>query len=344
MIRLVRLVRNVEFAQLFDTFFITAITTILVVRFYLKITGYPQIGGSTLHISHLLPGMLLMLLALMVLLGAVNRAARGFAAVTGGLGFGLAWDELGKFITNDNNYFFHATPGLIYLTFVILYLIVRYSSQRRFTEDDYMANLLDLIKDAAIKDLDPREYQHAKELLGHVSKSNALYGPAKEMLERVRPTAARQPSLLDRIINDIKKPLVSLSRREFFSRLVVGIAVAYGFAALVASVLFFAAATLPDNYQVSTILRGDETDFIGGLSALISAVLAGAATYKYRQGRASRAFRLFEQSLLVNIFIGQVVLFFKSEGVAIFWLAVTLFLLVNLELLSGERKTLKPTP
>jgi hypothetical protein len=112
----------------------------------------------------------------------------------------------------------------------------------------------------------------------------------------------------------------------------------------VASVLFFAAATLPDNYQVSTILRGDETDFIGGLSALISAVLAGAATYKYRQGRASRAFRLFEQSLLVNIFIGQVVLFFKSEGVAIFWLAVTLFLLVNLELLSGERKTLKPTP
>lgn len=343
MIRLVRLVRNVEFAQLFDAFFITSITTILVVRFYLKITGYPQIGGSTLHISHLLPGTLLMLVALMVLLGAVNRAARGFAAVTAGLGFGLAWDELGKFITNDNNYFFHATPGLIYLTFVILYLIVRYSSQRRFTEDDYMANLLDLIKDAAIKDLDPREYQHAKELLGHVSKNNILYEPAREMLERVKPTAARQPSLLDRIINDIKKPLVSLSRRHFFSRLVIGVAVAYGFASLVAAVFFFAAATLPDNYQVSTILRGDETDFIGGFSASASAVLAAAATYKYTRGQ-DRAFRLFEQSLLVNIFIGQVVLFFKSEGVAIFWLAVTLFLLVNLELLSSERKSLTPTP
>ena len=101
MIRLVRIVRNVEFAQLFDAFFITSITTILVVRFYLKITGYPQIGNSTLHISHLLPGSLLMLIAVLVLLGAVNRATRNFAAVLAGVGFGLVWDELGKFITKN---------------------------------------------------------------------------------------------------------------------------------------------------------------------------------------------------------------------------------------------------
>src|SRR6185437_9734947 len=147
----VHIVRNVEFAQLFDSFFITAITTILVVRAYLELTGYPQIGGSTLHISHLLPGSLLMLFAVIILLAAVNRAARGFAAIVAGIGFGLVRDELGKFITKNNNYFFHATPGLIYLTFVILYLLVRYTAQRRFTEDDYMANVLDLLKDAAIK-------------------------------------------------------------------------------------------------------------------------------------------------------------------------------------------------
>jgi membrane-anchored glycerophosphoryl diester phosphodiesterase (GDPDase) len=116
MIRLVRIVRNVEFAQLFDTFFISAITTILAVRFYLKVTGYPEIGTSNLHISHLLPGSLLMLASVLVLLAAVNRAARGFAAITAGIGFGLCWDELGKFITKDNDYFFHATPGLIYIT------------------------------------------------------------------------------------------------------------------------------------------------------------------------------------------------------------------------------------
>ena len=336
---MVRIVRNVEFVQLFDSFFITSISTILAVRFYLKITGYPQIGGSTLHISHLLPGTLLMLAALIVLLSAVNRAARNFAAITAGLGFGLAWDELGKFITKDNNYFFHATSGLIYLTFVILYLIVRYSARRSFSEEEYMANFLDLIKDAAIKDLDRREYQHAKELLSHVSKNNVLYAPAKEILDKVKPNPDREPSVLDKAINEIKKPLVNLSQRYFFYRLVIGVAIVYGFASLAAAAFFFAGATLPDNYQVSTILKGDESDIVGGISALVSAILAMIATYKYLGGKEHRAFRFFEQGLLVNIFIGQIILFFKSQDIAMAWLAVTLFLLINLELLSAEKKT-----
>lgn len=335
---MVRVVRNVEFVQLFDSFFITAISTILVVRFYLKITGYPQVGGSTLHIAHLLPGTLLLLGAVILLLTAVNRAARGFAAIMAGLGFGLAWDELGKFITKNNNYFFHATPGLIYLTFVILYLIIRYISQRSFTQDEYMANLLDLIKDAAIKDLDEHEYAHARQLLAHVSKDHYFYEPVRHMMASVRPNIKREPSLLDKAVGLVKKPLLELSRQTFFSKLVISIAFVYGFASLAAAAFFFAGATLPDNYHVSTLLEGDESDIIGGISALASAVLAVIAMFKYQTGHVRRAYRYFEQGLLVNIFLGQVVLFFKSQGVAIFWLAITLFLLVNLELLAAEHK------
>lgn len=341
MIRVVRIVRNVEFAQLFDTFFITAITTILAVRFYLKVTGYPEIGNSTLHISHLLPGSLLMLASILVLLAAVNRAARGFAAVLAGIGFGLAWDELGKFITKDNNYFFHATPGLIYLTFVILYLLVRYSAQRRFSQDDYMANVLDLLKDAAIKDLDHREYRHAKELLEHVSPHHVMYGPTKEMLEKVKPAPDRQPSLLDKLIQAFKWPLLMLSKQEYFPRLVVNVALVYGLVSLMAAIFFFAGAALPDSIHVTNFLQGDESDLLGGVSALISALLAAAGVYKYTRGRSRKAYKYFEQGLLVNIFIGQVVLFFKSQGVALVWLAVTLLLLINLELLSAEHKSVK---
>jgi len=337
MIRIARIVRNVEFAQLFDTFFIMAITTILVVRFYLKITGYPQIGGSNLHISHLLPGSLLMLVSILILLAAVNRAARGFAAVVAGMGFGLVLDELGKFITKDNNYFFHATPGLIYLTFVILYLLVRYSAQRRFTQDDYMANVLDLLKDAAIKDLDTREYQHAKELLAHVSPSHTLYAPTKTMLELVKPSPVRQPSMLDKFINGLKWPLLVLSRQRYFPRLVLSVALIYGFISLAAAAFFIAGATLPDSRHVIRLLQGDESDIAGGIAALISASLSIFAAYRYFGGKIRRAYRLFEQSLLVNIFMGQVVLFFKSQAVALTWLAVTLLLLINLELLSAEK-------
>lgn len=335
--RLVRIVRNVEFAQLFDTFFVTAITTILAVRFYLKITGYPAIGTSTLHISHLLPGSLLMLVSILVLLAAVNRAARGFAAVLAGFGFGLAWDELGKFITKDNNYFFHATPGLIYLTFVILYLLVRYAAQRRFTQNDYIANVLDLLKDAAIKDLDSREYEHAKQLMAHVSPRHVMYEPTKRMLETVKPSPMREPSVLDKTITAFKWPLTTLSRQRYFPRLVVNVALVYGLISLVAALFFFTAAALPDNIHVTSLLQGDETDLIGGLSALLSAVLTAAGSYKFIHGRTRKAYRYFEQGLLVNIFLGQVVLFFKNEGVALIWLAATLFLLINLELLSADK-------
>ena len=337
MVRLVRIVRNVEFCQLFDTFFITAISTILIIRFYLKITGYPQIGGSTLHISHLLPGSLLMLVAIIILLSAVNRGARGFSAFIAGIGFGLDWDELGKFITKDNNYFFHATPGLIYITFVALYFIVRYSAQRRFSADDYMANVLDLLKDAAIKDLDEREFQHAKELMANVPKDHLLYAPAMEMLERVKPTPMRQPSVLDKFINNAKKPLMTISRQPYFPQLVVNVALAYGAVTLFAAIFFLAGATLPDSKHITGFLEGDESDLIGAGSAFISAVLTGAAAYRYVNGKVKRAYKYFEQSLLVNIFIGQVVLFFKSQAIALVWLAITLLLLINLELLSAER-------
>jgi hypothetical protein len=337
MSKYVRIVRNVEFAQLFDTFFITSITTILVIRFYLKLTGYPQIGGSTLHISHLLPGSLFMLAAVLVLLAAVNRGARGFAAFLAGLGFGFVWDELGKFITKDNNYFFHATPGLIYITFVVLYLIVRYASQRKLTENDYIANVLDLLKDAAIKDLDVREYEHAKQLLTHVSHDHILYGSTKAMLENVKPSPMRQPSVVDKFINALKWPLVTLSRQRFFPRLVITIALIYGFISLAAAAFFAAGATLPDSRHVMSILQGDESDIAGAIAASISALFSLAAALRYFSGQISRAYKLFEQSLLVNIFIGQVILFFKSQPVALAWLAFTLLLLINLELLSAEK-------
>jgi len=337
MAKYVRIVRNVEFAQLFDTFFITAITTILVIRFYLKVTGYPQIGGSTLHISHLLPGSLFMLAAVLVLLAAVNRGARGFAAFLAGLGFGFVWDELGKFITKNNNYFFHATPGLIYITFVVLYLIVRYASQRKLTENDYIANVLDLLKDAAIKDLDVREYEHAKQLLAHVSRDHVLYGSTKAMLESVKPSPMREPSLLDKFINALKWPLVTLSRQKFFPRLVITVALIYGFISLAAAAFFAAGATLPDSRHVITLLQGDESDIAGAIAALVSALFSLVAAYRYFAGHISRAYKLFEQSLLVNIFMGQVILFFKSQAVALTWLAFTLLLLINLEMLAAEK-------
>ncbi|MDB5161264.1 MAG: hypothetical protein JWO96_644 [Candidatus Saccharibacteria bacterium] len=338
MARIVRVVRNVEFNRLFDDFFISAISTILIIRFFLKLSGYPQIGGSDLHISHLLPGILLLLTAFLLLLAAVNRAVRDFSAMLGGIGFGFVWDELGKFITKDNNYFFKATPGLIYITFVALYLIVRWAAQKRFTQDDYLANVLDLIKDSAVKDLDQREYEHAHELFAHVSREHPLYAPTKLLLEAVEPSVQSERTLVDRATDIVTAPLHYVSLKRGFPRLVLGISFLYGLACLAGAVFFFVGA-FHDKLQLDfTILKGEQTDVVGAISMLASAVFVVIGAVRYLHGRHRRAYRFFEQALLVNIFVGEIVLFFKSPVVAIAALAATLILLFNLQILIADSK------
>jgi hypothetical protein len=333
--RIVRLVRNVEFSRLFDSFFISAVSTILIVRFYLEITGYPQIGGSTLHISHLLPGTILMLAAILIMLAAVNRAVRDFAAVLAGIGFGLSWDELGKFITQNNNYFFKPTMGLIYLTFVLLYLLARYAGQRRLSQDDYIANAIDLIKEAAIKDLDTWEYEYAKELMMHVSPNHILYEPTMEMLRKVKPSGKRTPLLTERITSAVMKPVHILSEKRYFTQLVEFIAVLYGLVNIFVT-LFYLYGALNGERITEGILKGDNSDLAGALSSFITVFMLVAGAYYYRRGRHKRAYELFESGLLINIFVGEVILFFKSPKVAIGSLFITLFLLASIKLLSVE--------
>src|SRR5665648_665309 len=118
-----RLARDADLGALLETFFVVACTTVLVIRTQLWATNYPQLGGGGLHIAHLLYGGIFMVIAIGLLLIFLNRSIRRPAAVIGGVGFGFFIDELGKFITSDNNYFFAPAAALIYLIFIGMYMI-----------------------------------------------------------------------------------------------------------------------------------------------------------------------------------------------------------------------------
>ena len=66
-----------------------------------------------------------MMVALLMIFSFLGRHIQRVAAVVGGLGFGTFIDELGKFLTEDNNYFFEPAIMLIYLIFIGLYLFLR---------------------------------------------------------------------------------------------------------------------------------------------------------------------------------------------------------------------------
>src|SRR5882672_11270638 len=93
-------IRSVEIGELQDTFLVSAVVMILVIRLQLFLTHYPQLGSGKLHIAHLLWGGLLMMLAVLLLISFLGRTVRTAGAIAGGLGFGFFIDELGKFITS----------------------------------------------------------------------------------------------------------------------------------------------------------------------------------------------------------------------------------------------------
>lgn len=79
---------------------VTFAATVVITRYYLEWTGYPQIGGGELHIAHLLWGGPALLIASLLPLIFANRRTYHWAAVLSGVGVGLFIDEVGKFITN----------------------------------------------------------------------------------------------------------------------------------------------------------------------------------------------------------------------------------------------------
>ncbi len=98
-------------------------TSVVITRVFLQLTGFPKIGGdSGLHIAHLLWGGLLLFIATLLPMIYANQWVYPFMAILAGAGVGLFIDEVGKFITATNDYFYPAAAPLIYGFFLITVL------------------------------------------------------------------------------------------------------------------------------------------------------------------------------------------------------------------------------
>jgi hypothetical protein len=97
--------------------------TVMAVRLYLDAAGYPKVGGGGLHVAHMLWGGLLLVVAALLLQLFVGRRALNLSALAAGVGVGLFIDEVGKFITESNDYFFAPAAPIIYGAVLLLLLL-----------------------------------------------------------------------------------------------------------------------------------------------------------------------------------------------------------------------------
>ena len=132
-VELPRLVRRTSAPQLVLNVLISFGATVLIVRLYLELTGYPRLGNATLHIAHLLYGGLALAAACLLMIIFATPSGIRIGAMLTGIGLGLFFDEVGKFITANNDYFYRPAAPIIYLialSFALLYLLLRRRAQK----------------------------------------------------------------------------------------------------------------------------------------------------------------------------------------------------------------------
>lgn len=178
-----------------EAFVLIAIATILLTRLYLELTGYPQVGGGNLHIAHALWGGALMMLALLtgwLLLGTGPRVA---AVITGGIGFGLFLDEVGKFVTKDNDYFYGPAAEIMYILVVLILVGARVVRDfRPLTARECLASATATAADGVARGLADRRRETALALLLQAEQAGAdpdAVAPVRALLIAAEPAGDR---------------------------------------------------------------------------------------------------------------------------------------------------------
>ena len=314
----------------------TGVATVLVIRTQLWLTNYPQLGGHGLHIAHLLWGGLFMLVAIGLLLTFVGRGIRRPAAVLGGVGFGFFIDELGKFITADNNYFYRPAAALIYLVFIALFLISR-ALQRRagLSPAEELANAIDLLSDAARNGLDETTRRRALTMLARAEREEPAAAGVRALTEALPVRPPSPPGTIPRAVAAARLMAGRLAAWHGFPRLVSWL---FGIWALLSVVAVFE-LVLSIGIDVGGGHPGYVSDRVGDLavvnvaslaSSVVSAALVAQGVLRLRHGDRAGAWRSFDRALLIAIFVTQVFAFVESQLGAVFGLAVDLVLLAAL--------------
>ena len=180
-------VRNSDAPELIELFLVAAVASVLAIRGFLAATGYPQLGGEGLHIAHMLWGGLCMTIAMLVLFAALGRVAQRLAAILGGIGFGAFIDELGKFITSDNNYFYEPTIGLIYITFIAIFLVLEAFRRQEPGPSEALANAFNQLELAAGRPLDAETKQSTLSLLAKSDTSDPVVQGLTAFVQTIEP-------------------------------------------------------------------------------------------------------------------------------------------------------------
>ncbi len=202
-----RLVRRLFAERYLLLILLTFAGSVAFTRLFLEISGYPQIGNSVLHIAHLLWGGVFLFAGSLLPLLFANQRAMDISAILAGLGMGLFIDEVGKFITRTNDYFFPAAAPIVYVVFLLTLLVyVLFKPRKTPDQRTRLYHVIELMEEVLEGDLSEQDRDRILAYLGnYVTESdngdlNQLERLFVSYLEgREQSLVIHQPDFIERV-------------------------------------------------------------------------------------------------------------------------------------------------
>jgi hypothetical protein len=337
-------IRNVQARAQLELFIVSAVSSLLLLRYYLYLAGYPQVGGSSLHIAHMLYGGLLMLVALVLLLSFLGRRLQRFSALLGGIGFGIFIDEIGKFLTKDNNYFFRPAIGIIYAIFVLLYLVVTMLTRpERLSSTEYQLNALSQLEEAVLREMDEHEKATVAALLTRTDPTSPITKQLRAFLSSVEPTKTGRPNVFKRLSAAVDRTY----QRIWHSRTSNAVVRTFFTVEIGLFVLAVVLAVVSNIDEVRDFFDGHATyghSLILGqlLGTIIAAWFAIIGLIHLRASR-TEAFEWFRRATLTNLLFTEFFIFSRIQfgAMAGFIFNLVLLILINFVLAQERRQLAK---
>jgi hypothetical protein len=302
-----QLVHNLRASIYFETLLTSSAITIVVIRYLLAFTGYPQLGnGQTLHIAHMLWGGFIMLCVILFLLSFFGRRIHLISAVLGGIGFGIFIDELGKFITTNNDYYFQPAIPTMYFIFIFLFFIGRHILiTRQPSSKDYLVNSLAMLQDGLLDVKDREFYEHIEYLLKKVGRKDPF---VKQLYQLVQIQLLSSPDIKS---NHSFIKIIENRYHQLVEKRIVELVVITFFILYTLFNSFNILQPLFDNppFSFTDLSMLDRLEF---LSVIIIGLITLGGIFELIFSRLN-AFKTLELTVYLSLFLLQVFIFYNNQ-------------------------------
>ncbi len=326
-----RPLRDVNGAASAEAALIVAICTILVTRAYLAATGYPQLGTATVHIAHAVWGAAGMMVGLMLGWMFLGHRVRVISVVIGGIGFGLFLDEIGKFVTKSNDYFFQPAAAIMYTAILVLLVINRAIRDfRQPSREECLANAASIAADGVALGLGAHYRATAERALTRAEE----LGANAESVAAIRTLLAQsqdRPEHLRALGAQLVEMVPGLVRSPRWVPVLGGVMVAIALYLAGKGIIQLSAWGFLPGHSDRTLFVGPMGigDGILFASALITLALAVPALLDRNRSELSRL-RSLRMAALVSTALTALVEFADQVRVALYVVAFGLFMLAVL--------------